>query len=409
MANIGSLQVVQVLQVDMPSIKFNNNGSLPALGQPLGGDGGSAGHTAFIPQLYAVMPLSKALAVGMTVNVPFGLKTQYDNGWMGRFQALTSEVRAFNFNPALSYRVSDQLWLGAGLNIQYLDADLTNAFNYAAVVVQGATANNVPPAQIAAWLNPSSPITIAGLQGSASVTGSDTAMGWNVGAMYNLPNVRLGAQYRSTLRYHIRGNATFNAPTTNNPVAAQIIAAASAPGGPLATTPITSDLNLPASASLGALWQVHPDWEVLFDVQWTGWSSVRDVTFVRPDGSVLGGNTYNWRDTWRLSAGANYSLRDWKLRAGIAWDQTVVTDDVYRDARLPDADRLWLALGARYAPSGKCLLTDRCWYDFSLTYVQPRDATLVNRNNGSTATYGLLNGSYASRVLIIGLQATLAF
>ncbi len=40
-----------------------------------------------------------------------------------------------------------------------------------------------------------------------------------------------------------------------------------------------------------------------------------------------------------MSAGANYWVNDqWKLRCGIAWDQSPV-QDAERTPRLPDADR----------------------------------------------------------------------
>jgi long-chain fatty acid transport protein len=109
------------------------------------------------------------------------------------------------------------------------------------------------------------------------------------------------------------------------------------------------------------------------------------------------------RDTWRFAAGANYTLSEqWKIRGGIAWDETVVTDNAYREPRLPDSDRLWLGAGARYKPR------DALWFDFALNVVLPRDAS-VNRNNGSTAAFGLLNGKYSSTVVVLYAQASVAF
>jgi long-chain fatty acid transport protein len=118
---------------------------------------------------------------------------------------------------------------------------------------------------------------------------------------------------------------------------------------------------------------------------------------------------YNWKNTWRYSAGINYNIPDqWKLRAGVAFDQTVVRNQADREARLPDSDRLWLAAGARYRPNGPCLLVKTCWIDVALSYVRPKDAP-VDRNNGSTERFGLLSGSFSSDVFIIGLQATAPF
>ena len=87
-----------------PSIKFQNDGSQPALNQPLGGTGGDAGGTAFVPEHVLVVPINAQWAFGLGVNVPFGLETEYDDGWLGRYQALKSEVKTINVNPAMSWR-----------------------------------------------------------------------------------------------------------------------------------------------------------------------------------------------------------------------------------------------------------------------------------------------------------------
>src|SRR5690606_27846143 len=76
-------------------------GSSAALGQPLGNDGGDAGDWNFVPAVYLSVPVSESLTLGMGINAPFGLKLEYDDGWIGRFQALNSELETMNFNPTL--------------------------------------------------------------------------------------------------------------------------------------------------------------------------------------------------------------------------------------------------------------------------------------------------------------------
>ena len=45
---------------------------------------------------------------------------------------------------------------------------------------------------------------------------------------------------------------------------------------------------------------------------------------------------YNWRNTWRIGAGANYKLNEaWMMKGGIAYDQTP-TNNTDRGVRLPD-------------------------------------------------------------------------
>jgi long-chain fatty acid transport protein len=104
-----------------PSFKFRDEGStIPAgLGAGNGGDGGD---WAVVPNGAFVMALDNRLSFGLSVNAPFGLKTEYDPGWVGQRIALMSEIVAVNVNPALSYKVSPALSVGVGLNVQYLES-----------------------------------------------------------------------------------------------------------------------------------------------------------------------------------------------------------------------------------------------------------------------------------------------
>jgi long-chain fatty acid transport protein len=82
--------------------EFNDEGSQAALGQPLGHNGGDAGGWSFVPSAYVAARLNDRFAIGLGVNAPFGLKTEYELGWIGRFQALKSEIKTINVNPSLS-------------------------------------------------------------------------------------------------------------------------------------------------------------------------------------------------------------------------------------------------------------------------------------------------------------------
>jgi long-chain fatty acid transport protein len=139
------------------------------------------------------------------------------------------------------------------------------------------------------------------------------------------------------------------------------------------------------------------------DLQWTGWSSIKDLTFVRTDGTgVLSSTPENFDDSWRFAVGANYRHTDrWTFRGGIAYDQSPVnTQD--RTPRLPDADRWWFSAGAQYKwkPNLK--------FDAGFTYITAKDAS-ISQTAGSAAAFGLLQGSYDASVTIFSLQGTYTF
>ncbi|MBS1147625.1 MAG: long chain fatty acid transport protein, partial [Proteobacteria bacterium] len=108
---------------------INNNPSTPLSG----GNGGDAGDLAFVPNAYFAYRVSPDIHVGMGLNAPFGLKTEYDSSWKGRTQAIKSELKTINLNPAIAWKASESLSLGAGLSIQYTEATLSNSANGAGI------------------------------------------------------------------------------------------------------------------------------------------------------------------------------------------------------------------------------------------------------------------------------------
>ncbi len=120
-------QVVGGVHYVDPSAKFDGTATDIFGGTVSGGNGGDAGENGVVPNLYITAPLGNGLFAGLGINVPFGLSTEYDEDWKGRYHAIESEVTTVNFNPSLAYKVNNKLSVGAGISIQYIDAKLTNA------------------------------------------------------------------------------------------------------------------------------------------------------------------------------------------------------------------------------------------------------------------------------------------
>jgi long-chain fatty acid transport protein len=141
--------VVSASGIEIAS-EFRNDSSTAAFAQPLGGNGCDAGDWNLVPAAYFVLPVGDSLAFGFGVNAPFGLKLVYEDGWIGRFQALHNEIKTLNFNPSVAWRINERISIGAGIDYQRLDAELTNDVNYSAVIAQGVQqlvlAGQLPPA-----------------------------------------------------------------------------------------------------------------------------------------------------------------------------------------------------------------------------------------------------------------------
>jgi len=111
-------QAVGAVHLVRTEAKFDGSAfALDGVTSTTGGDGGNAGDTSPVPNFYYARPLHSNAAFGPGVNVPFGLSTEYDDDWKGRYLAVESHVLTFNVNPSLGFKINDRLSVGAGVNV----------------------------------------------------------------------------------------------------------------------------------------------------------------------------------------------------------------------------------------------------------------------------------------------------
>jgi long-chain fatty acid transport protein len=408
MARLTTGQAAGALNFIWPTLEFRNAGSVAALQQPLGGDGGNAGGLNVVPNLYLSWPINRQWSVGVGVNAPFGLKSEYDDGWIGRFQGLKSEITTINVNPAVSWKPMDNLSIGLGANYQHIDATFTSNANYSAALLAaaGCSGANANP-QTCAAIAQATP----GLQSDVEVTASDSTWGWNLGVLVELtPDHRIGAQYRSAVKYDASGRVDFKNPSLPAGLPQSLQDLATGVNTLLLyDSDIGSSIKLPEIINVSYFGRLNERWDLMADVQYTGWSSIETLTFTRSNGSPLQETAENFRNAWRFAVGANYRYdAQWLLRGGLAYDQTPVQDG-WRTVRLPDSDRTWLGLGARYTPS------PNWWIDVGAAYIWVKSGSIdeIGSSNfgqpPSAASSGRVAGSYDNNVFILSGQVTFAF
>ncbi len=403
-------EIVVSANVICPSAKFNDNGSQAAFGQSLGGTGGDAGGCAVVPNMYLGVPFTDKWSFGLGINAPFGLETEYDSDWLGRFQAIKSKVETININPVLSWEPTKNLTVGGGFSYQRLKAELTKNANYAGIFAQGV-GQFVAAGQIPAAAAPALIGSAAGLQSGVKITGDDDSWGWNVGVLWQVtPQTRIGAAYRSQVKYEVSGNVEFTNPTAANlgplpspvaPIGALLVNGINA--STLANGGVNLSIKMPDTANLSIFSEINKQWDVMADLQYTGWSSIQQLAIYR-NGATTPLSTLDWNfsDSWRVSAGVNYHINDqWVLRGGVAYDETP-TNDTGRTPGLPDGDRTWLAFGVHtnFTPN----------WEFDLAYAHEFiSGPDLNQNGGNTQLYGLIKGSYDTSVDIVGAQVKYVF
>ena len=354
----GSLELVQ------PSAKFTNSGaSRNGLGAfaPGGGDnGGDAAGLAGIPNGYLSWQLTDSLWAGVGLTVPFGLSTKYDVNFIGRFQSQSSEVKTLDINPSLAWRPVSWLSVGGGFSIQRGSIKIMRS------------------------------VPVAG-ERLSTIDIDDTGWGWNVGAMLMPADAtRIGVSYRSAIKYNLEGKFTSNAPGAVSPV-----------GDVSLAIKVPDTWGLSGSQRFG-------DVQLLADYTYTRWSVVQSPQLIAQTttlgvapGGVLSTFSLLFRNTYRAGLGVNYDLNPaWMLKAGVAYDKSPVTDTT-RTVFLPDNNRTWLSVGAKWRPSKELTV------DVGYAHLFISDGSI---NNIQLATGGgNVVGTYKSYVNILGGQLTYRF
>lgn len=353
------------------SVRFTDTGTTPmpvinpltglptGAFHPVGGNGGDGGGLSLVPAFYYSYGISPALRVGLGVSVTYGSETEYDNNFAGRFSGRYTSIHQINLNPSVAWRVNEVVSLGGGINFAKSEIEFKQATPYV-----GAP--------------------------EGVLKGDDTAWGYNLGAMFQIsPQTRVGVSYRSKMKFHLKGSQTVGAPLNIDRA-------------------ISADLETPDNFSLALSQKVGNRLELLADATWTGWSSVQalepiiDATGARASAPLR----YNFKNTWRFGLGAKYQLNEaWNLRAGIAYDQSPVPDAASRTMTVPDADRTWLALGARWQLSKAMSL------DMGYAHIFFKDAATERavKNTAETATLQTVRGTFSTKADLYSVQLNYNF
>ena len=346
-----------------PSFEFKDRGSSAGV---LTGDGEDAGGWAAIPNAYLSWALNKDLYVGVGLSAPFGLLTDYDESWVGGAQSLKFEIKTYNINPSIAYRLNDKVSLGAGLNWQRAEAE----YERIAAVAPGFSTT------------------------FATLDINSDAWGWNVGALFTLsPSMKVGLSYRSKIKHELEGDLKLKGTLAG-------LAPATTSGK------AEADVELPDTFIVSVVQKLDERWEMLGDLSWTGWSSVDRVDIDRSSGPLSGVTVQtleaDFKDTWRIALGANYKLNDaWKLKFGVAYDQTPVKDKQRRLVALPDNDRTWFTVGGQWKTSKATTL------DVGAAYLSVHDTKIDN--DQTPKGRGRVSGEYDSNVWIFGAQYSMSF
>lgn len=192
------------------------------------------------------------LVLGLVGYVPYGLTSQWNDDFPGRFAAQKAALQTFYLQPTAAYElVPGRLSVGAGAVAAYSRLELRQALDFSTQFAVAPNAAN-PAGVTFGQLGFASGTEF----GRARVRGSGTGVGYNLGAHARLTNrISLGARYLSEVRIRYdEADATFTvSPRTgdvvfrgNDPLLAQLNPGRVAVGLPaLGAGSTLADLVLP--------------------------------------------------------------------------------------------------------------------------------------------------------------------
>ncbi|MHC8321546.1 OmpP1/FadL family transporter [Pseudomonas sp. GB2N2] len=322
-----------------------------------------------VPMGYYVKPIDDNWAFGVGVYAPFGLVTDYENNFAGRYFGSKSEVKIVTLQPTVSYAFNDKVSIGFGPTINRIDGKLESNLN-------------ISPSPLAP-------------DGQVKIKGDDTALGYNVGILVQATDsTRVGLTYHSKVKYKLEGNTKVNYSVL-----------AGLGQNPNQKYDASLDITTPESVDFSVTHQLDDQWTLYAGSTWTRWSRLKEIS-VENSGVPAALNSrfgtiseeQNWHDTWAHAIGAAYQVnKQWVLRTGFSVDQAP-TNNENRSPRIPTGDRKIFSLGAGWSP------TDDLTIDLAYSYLV-EESVKVNDNNGRQ-TY---SAKYENSANGFGVGATYRF
>ena len=301
------------------------------------------------------------MSVGLAFNTPFGSSMNWGDNWAGAQLVQSINLKAYNLQPTVSFKICEHLSVGAGLMMTWGKFDLSRSMlSVGAANTQNAALNNI--IQIVA---PGTP-NIFELAGDRNIMSLDLegkakmAVGVNLGIMWDINEQwSLGMTYRSKLKMKVNSGSidmsTIDDPTIQA-VLGQLLPKFDINPSAISSAIVKTELPLPASLTWGVSFRPVPKWEFAVDLQYVLWSAYDqlDVQILNPSTNLpvltIPASDKNYSNTLAFRFGGEYHALDWlTARMGMYVDESPVSSD-YLNPETPSMTKLAYTAGVTFRP-----------------------------------------------------------
>ncbi len=325
------------------------------------------------PHVYATGAFSDRLHWGFSVTAPFGLGTWWEDDWAGKFVSKRIDLKVINFNPALSFKLTDQMAVAVGYDYFTVDMDITKSLGLVNPYTQQVS--EVGQAHIYAK--------------------QQTGWGYNLAYLWKMDNgFSVGATYRSRVKLDADANGSFVQFSTGYADFDAIVANTI----PFDENPaVTSSITFPAEMRLALAW-TDGKLTLETDIMRIGWSSFDKLPIVFTDYSFLTQiRQEDYHDSMTYRAGVEYKTSDtWAWQAGGLYDETPVPTAAVSPL-LPDANRWGISLGFSWG------LSENMRLDAGYLHL------VFDKRSTEGEDHDNFNGTYKNRAELLGFTLVYAF
>ena len=357
----------------------------------------TADKTWVLPNIYYVHEGNHSFNYGIGIYVPYGLGATWDmidlpntmykdinnDGqleaipltWPAGFpkEEFVSSISIIDAHPTLSYKISDQLSVGAGMSIYYGNIEITKF---------------IPDATYSTYLPK-----------IMKLNGTGYGFGANMGVFYR-PNavLSLGLSGKLPGTVKLKGDASIDV-YLNNVTAPSV--GLTQPSIIKMKPDAEATIDLPADAGVGIAWKVKPNWTCSADVVWTGWKSF-DCINIELDGQTPQGTAIpdskletQWKNTYRYSIGTEYLFpKNISGRLGFFIDESPIPDNTLNPT--------WPDVSTKYSYNlGFGLpVSNKMYFDFQYENMQfaKREINGGVVINSETGLYENMPGKYQTTI-----------
>lgn len=388
---------------DPAAIDDTTNGTPDASGVAANSGKASLANTLISPFLALATDAGvEGFGIGVAVYAPFGGQAKWDQNaafegnttYPGavdgpqRWAVIEAEQRSLYYTLAAGYRITDQIAVGAGLNVVQSSVSLVRARN----------------------LDGSDDLVGGGApkEGRSLIEADGITFGASLGVIFKpTPCSRVGVSYQSQPGF---GEMSLDGTLTNK-----------FGTGAVDELDIEVRQSLPDVFRIGGEWRAFEKASLHAAVDYQRWSKYKNTCImtkgttgkceVDPDGSTIDGSTTqilvnvlrNWKDTVTARVGGRYFVSEvLEVNGGLSYDSSAVPDETMEPS-LFDLNKVIGQLGVSYT-TGKIDLTltvGRVQYLSKTTDPRTVDPVSPSRNPDMAGTY---EASVSYGILGVGMR-----